>query len=176
MNEIEARGKIKYRIAMAMSLVGAGEDGKAYEDLEIAIQALKEIREYRELGTVEEFHKLKTLFGDENVEVSELTTQILKKYPKYKSIGTVEELQELKEKNVIPIATIEFSKENMQKIVDKKVAQIELDIQEIRNKAIDDFVCSAYRRLGASDKDLYCTNFIDEIAEQMKGDITYDRE
>ena len=99
MNEIEARGKIKYRIAMAMSLVGAGEDGKAYEDLEIAIQALKEIREYRELGTVEEFHKLKTLFGDENVEVSEITTKILKEYPKYKSIGTVEELQALKEKN-----------------------------------------------------------------------------
>lgn len=54
MTEIEARGKIKYRIATAMSLVGAGEDGKAYEDLEIALQALKQIREYREIGTVEE--------------------------------------------------------------------------------------------------------------------------
>lgn len=57
MTEIEARGKIKYRIANEMRKYG--ENKEEYEDLEIAIQALKEIREYREFGTVEEFKALK---------------------------------------------------------------------------------------------------------------------
>lgn len=39
---------------------------------------------------------------------------------------------------------------------------------KIRNAAIDDFVTRAYRRLGCSEKDLYCSEVIDEIAEQMK--------
>ena len=59
MTESEARSKIKYRIEVAREIVGNGVDGKAFEDLEIAIQALKEIREYRELGTVEELQELK---------------------------------------------------------------------------------------------------------------------
>ena len=101
MTEIEARSKIKYRIANEMRK--AGENKEEYEDLEIALQVMKEIREYRELGTVEE-------------------------------------LQELKEKNVIPIATIKFNKEDMQEIVDEKIKEFELDIKEIRNKAIDEFV------------------------------------
>ena len=131
MNEIEARGKIKYRIANEMRK--AGENKEEYEDLEIAIQALKEIREYRELGTIEE-------------------------------------LQELKEKNVIPIATIKFNKEDMQEIVDEKVAQIELDIQEIRNKAIDEFaerVKNLIREWYKACPFGYAD--IDEIAEKMKG-------
>ena len=59
MTESEARNKIKYRIEVAREIAGNGVDGKAFEDLEIAIQALKEIREYRELGTVEELQALK---------------------------------------------------------------------------------------------------------------------
>ena len=59
MTESEARSKIKYRIEVAREIAGNGVDGKAFEDLEIAIQALKEIREYREIGTVEEFKALK---------------------------------------------------------------------------------------------------------------------
>lgn len=35
-------------------------------------------------------------------------------------------------------------------------------------KAIDEFVTKAYRRLGCSEKELYCSDVIDEIAEQMK--------
>ena len=57
MTEIEARGKIKYRIANEMRK--AGENKEEYEDLEIALQVMKEIREYRELGTVEELKALK---------------------------------------------------------------------------------------------------------------------
>ena len=57
MTEIEARGKIKYRIANEMQKYG--ENKEEYEDLEIALQVMKEIREYREIGTVEELQALK---------------------------------------------------------------------------------------------------------------------
>ena len=59
MNEIEAKSKIKHRIAVVKEIAGTRFDRKIVEDLEIAIQALKEIREYRELGTVEELKALK---------------------------------------------------------------------------------------------------------------------
>lgn len=36
------------------------------------------------------------------------------------------------------------------------------------NKAINEFVTKAYRKLGCSEKELYCVDVIDEIAEQMK--------
>ena len=57
MTESEAKSKIKHRIGVIREI--AGSDSKSVEDLEIAIQALKEIREYRELGTVEELKALK---------------------------------------------------------------------------------------------------------------------
>lgn len=57
MNEIEAKSKIKHRIGVIREI--AGSDSKSVEDLEIAVQVLKEIREYRELGTVEELKSLR---------------------------------------------------------------------------------------------------------------------
>ena len=129
----------------------------------IAIKALEEIQQYRAIGTIEEVRMLK--------DYKEL-------YDVYKLIGTIEEFRNLKyKKNVIPIATIEFSKEDMQKIVDEKVAQIELDIQGIRAKAIDEFAerlknfISKNVEDAESSNDLCCEIFqseIDEIAEQMK--------
>ncbi len=59
MTEIEARGKIKYRIANEMRK--AGENKEEYEDLEIALQVMKELREYRELGTLEEVKNIVNL-------------------------------------------------------------------------------------------------------------------
>lgn len=51
----------------------------------------------------------------------------------------LEELKELRKgKREIPIATVKFNKEDLQELVDEKVKEIELDIQAIRNKAIDD--------------------------------------
>ena len=152
MNEIEARGKIKHRIVVVKEIAGTRFDRKIVEDLEIAIQALKEIREYR-------------------------------------AIGTVEELNALKEKNVIPIATIKFNKEDMQEIVDKKIKEFELDAKEIRNKAIDEFaeeiafgiyesviwdMLATMSKNGSlsdtSDKIVdYVIETSKEIAEQMKG-------
>lgn len=58
MNEIEAKSKIKHRIGVIREI--AGNDNKSVEDLEIAIQVLKEIREYREIGTVEELKAFKS--------------------------------------------------------------------------------------------------------------------
>lgn len=71
MTESEARSKIKYRIEVAREIAGNGVDGKAFEDLEIAIQALKEIREYREIGTVEELQALKEKNEPKKVEYEE---------------------------------------------------------------------------------------------------------
>ena len=127
----------------------------------IAIQALSEIQQYRAIGTVEEVRMLK--------DYKEL-------YDVYKLIGTIEEFRNLKyKKNVLPIATIEFSKEDMQKIVDEKVAQIELDIQGIRAKTIDEFVkkiCEKYtEKESKGNYRQYCCNIKQEladIAEQLK--------
>ena len=124
----------------------------------IAIKALEEIQQYRAIGTMEEVRMLK--------DYKEL-------YDVYKLIGTIEEFRNLKyKKNVIPIATIEFSKEDMQKIVDEKVAQIELDIQEIRAKAIDEFAEKLKGRLmdAIHQKDVESmTNLINDVAREVKG-------
>lgn len=90
----------------------------------------------------------------------------------------LEELKELRKGiKEIPIATIKISKEDMQKIVDEKVAQIELDIQKIRAKAIDgfaermkDFIAKNVEDAEMSN-DLCCEinqSEVDEIAEQLK--------
>ena len=50
MTELEAIERIKYRIETASSLAGRGVNGKAFEDLDIAMFALEEIQQYRALG------------------------------------------------------------------------------------------------------------------------------
>lgn len=59
MTESEARSKIKHRISIARQIAGNNIDNKTLEDLEIAVKVLKEIRQYRELGTIEELKALK---------------------------------------------------------------------------------------------------------------------
>lgn len=54
MTENEAIKRMKYRIDSATDIAGKGVDGKAYEDMEMAIKALEEIQQYRAIGTVEE--------------------------------------------------------------------------------------------------------------------------
>ena len=54
MTENEAIAAIRWRIDTASKSIGKGIDGKAYEDMEMAIKALEEVQEYREIGTVEE--------------------------------------------------------------------------------------------------------------------------
>lgn len=50
----EAILMMRNRIDTASEIAGKGTDGKAFEDMEMAIEALEEIRQYREIGTVEE--------------------------------------------------------------------------------------------------------------------------
>lgn len=52
MTENEAIARIRYRIDTATHNIGKGADGRAYEDMEIAIKALEEIQQYRAIGTV----------------------------------------------------------------------------------------------------------------------------
>jgi hypothetical protein len=49
-----------------------------------------------------------------------------------------------------------------------KVNRIEYHDNEIRAKAIDEFVEKAYFILGCEDSDIYCKETIKEIAEQLK--------
>lgn len=161
-----AENEVIERLVNIKSRIGWEGYKKDCSAIDAAIKALEEIQEYRAIGTVEEIKMLK--------DFKEL-------YDAYKLIGTIEEFRNLKyKKNVLPIATIEFSKEDMQKIVNEKVAQIELDIQEIRAKATDEFA----KRLkdliaknvedAESSNDLCCEIFqseIDEIAEQMRKEV-----
>lgn len=59
MTESEARSKIKNRIGVIREIAGNRYDVKFCEDLEIAVRVLKEIREYRAIGTAEELKALK---------------------------------------------------------------------------------------------------------------------
>ena len=54
MTNEDAIKKIEYRIATASKIAGTGVDGKAFEDLEMAIQALKESKVIRN-KTIDEF-------------------------------------------------------------------------------------------------------------------------
>lgn len=150
----------------------AEDDGICYvtdcdkEPLEMAMSALEEIQAYKAIGTVEEVRMLK--------DYKEL-------YDVYKLIGTIEEFRNLKyKKNFLPIATIKFSKEDMQKMVDEKVAQIELDIQKIRANTIDEFAHQLKETLNQEFPSNYESTrpyfslenarlSVDDVAEQMKG-------
>ncbi len=54
MTENEAISRMRYRVDTATHIIGKGVDGKAYEDMEMAIKALEEIQQYRAIGAVEE--------------------------------------------------------------------------------------------------------------------------
>ena len=58
MTENEAMALMRCRIDTASKIVGKGTDGKAFEDMEVAITALKQIQQHREIGTVEEIRKI----------------------------------------------------------------------------------------------------------------------
>ena len=91
------------------------------------------------------------------------------------SIPLLEELEKLREgRNEIPIATITFSKKDLQKMVDEKIKDIKLDIQAIRNKAIDDFTEALIPRLTDAiyQKDVESMrNLINDVVEQLKAGI-----
>ena len=140
--------------------------------LRLSEKALEEIQQYRAIGTVEELQKLKILFGNENVEISELTTKILKEYPEYLSTGTIEEFKALKEK---------------EERFDRNIRMFNEIGLEIRAKAIDEFADRLAKYLNVESATKYgnkdaeqqrnsydtlmkyeIADAIDDIAEQMK--------
>lgn len=91
-------------------------------------------------------------------------------------MDTLSEYEDLKEKEkCIPFATIQIDKNYLQKIVDEKLKSIELDIQAIRNKTVDDFagkLKTEYKNalsIQAIEKET-AYFAIDKVAEQMKGE------
>ena len=69
------------------------------EASEIAISALEELEQYRELGTVEEIEEILQIIseGQDDVDESGISTGLLRtllKYAEYAKIGTVEECKE----------------------------------------------------------------------------------
>ena len=99
----EAIKMIQCRIYTASEIVGKGEDGKAFEDLEMAIKVLEEIEQYREIGTVEELKDMKNNYYE---AVSD--------WRQYKKVGTVEVFKYLKEKNT-PKKPLEVYEEGEEK-------------------------------------------------------------
>lgn len=65
--------------------------------IEEAIEALKEVQQYREIGTVEECKELASIVN--KAERDELD-KIIDEWLKYSKIGTVEECREFKEKRI----------------------------------------------------------------------------
>lgn len=87
-------------------------------------------------------------------------------------------MAEVKENNNQLVCEIKIDAEIMRKIIDEKMAQIELDIQEIRNKAIDEFMnklcdhCIEQENECDNRECPFCTYGCEiiNIAEQMKGE------
>lgn len=89
---------IRYRIDTASKIAGKGADGKAFEDLEMAITALEEIQSYRAIGTVERFKQLSKQFAPHCTDETSCRERHCNKCDKYRkeneqyhAIGTVEE-------------------------------------------------------------------------------------
>lgn len=127
---------------------------------------------------------------DRQIESINIATKALKvQFGKYYELGALtnsipllEELRVLRNtKGKVPIATIKFSKKELQEIVDEKIEIFHTDIQSTRNAAIDEFSERLKKHLNQFDFWKYGitdgTNYdarnydymIDEIAEQMKG-------
>lgn len=96
MTENEAIERIKYRIETATDIVGKGIDGKAFEDMEMAIKALSEIQQYRIIGTVKEFQEYKEIKGNSKKAIL-LSEESYSIFEQYMSIGTVTECRDNKE-------------------------------------------------------------------------------
>ena len=153
MTESEARSKIKYRLETARQIAGNGVDGKAFEDLEIAVQVLKEIREYREIGKAEEIKKCIHSLATSCDELKDMLT-------KYEAIGTVEELQAYKLGDCMNDCE---HYDNCSNYIYSKGY----------NKAIDDLVKAIKEHTTIAGTTYMCDIVL--LAEQMKGGATDER-
>ena len=94
MTENEAIRNIKEHLTFA----GCEDLMCEVEALEMAMQALEEIQQYRAIGTVEELKTMKENGAFTGVELAQILAMQME-LKKYQSIGTIEEFKALKEKN-----------------------------------------------------------------------------
>ena len=74
---------------------------KMKEAFDMAIEALKEVQQYREIGTVEECKELASIV---NMAERNEFSKVIDEWLKYSKIGTVDECREAKEKQIpIPV-------------------------------------------------------------------------
>ena len=92
MTENEAIGMLKIQRTFTNSA------NAKVEAIDMAIQALQEIQQYREIGTVGEIRFMKSAC-EMNDEVLNSLANAVREKMKYEAIGTVEEFKALKEKN-----------------------------------------------------------------------------
>lgn len=89
----EAILMMRNRIDTASEIAGKGTDGKAFEDMQMAIESLKEVQQYREIGSVGEIKQA--------IEILSLSeNDIIKTFHElneYRKIGTVEQVKNQKE-------------------------------------------------------------------------------
>lgn len=90
MTESEA----KYYLLEHKPIVGFKTHNEA---LDVAIQALSEVEQYRAIGTVEELKSMKENGSFSGVELAQIAIQ-LNELKEYKKIGTLERFRELTEK------------------------------------------------------------------------------
>lgn len=104
MTENEAIERIKYRIKTATDICGKDVDGKVYEDMEIAINALQEIQQYRSIGTPDEIEGLN--FSSNQLRLVNLVEKYKEKLKEYEKIGTVSKCKKAIEKQKPKIPNI----------------------------------------------------------------------
>ena len=169
MNEIEAKSKIKHRIAVVKEIAGTRFDRKIVEDLEIAIQALKEIREYRAMEerlngisvkqVVDGFIKqVENETQEEYKQGRILTNKEAEDWNEYQAIGSVEELKAFRSddftQDLLNMGYTKGLKDGYAKAIDEFAERM----KELIYKWIE--------------KGVIAIGCIDEIAEQMKGGAT----
>lgn len=112
--------------------------------------------------------KIKKLYHDNNIS-EKMCNELLEKLEGHDRELRAKTLKE--RERVLPIANIVIKKETLQKVANEMIERIELDIQEIRNQAIDEFaerLKEKYGCFGYIDEIKF--EEVDEIAEQMKGE------
>lgn len=135
--------------------------------IEIAIEALKEIQQYRKIGTVEECREMASIIS--KVERNELA-KIIDEWLLYKKIGTVEECREAVEsqKPKKPKKPKEILRHRggfeMQ-----HCPKCDTDYQVDRRYKIKDGYCPACGKLLDSAFRNYCANCGQDIDENLEG-------
>ena len=188
MTESEARSKIKHRIGVIKEIAGCRFDSKTVEDFEIAIQALKEIREYRAMEerlngisvkqVVDGFIKqVENETQEEYKQGRILTNKEAEDWNEYQAIGSVEELKAFRSddftQDLLNMGYTKGLKDGYAKAIDEFAEEIAFGIYE---SVIWDMLATMSKNGSLSDTSDKIVDYVIEtskkIAEQLKGGAT----